>query len=93
MTDIKSILPLAHAHPPPSLSPVGTHLTVPSSLLVPLTNTITLRNTPVAPTHPPRATASPAKLLDNLPPKAAPIQESINLVKDKPLRAVVVLER
>ncbi len=39
-----------------------------------------------------RAAASPAKPLDNLlhlPPEAAPVQEAINLVEDKPLKAAV----
>ncbi len=46
-----------------------------------------LRNALVALTPPHQAAAAPAKLLDNLlhlPPKLAPIQETINLVKDKP---------
>jgi hypothetical protein len=46
-------------------------------------------------TPPPGAAAAPAKLLDDLlyvPPKATPIQEAIDLVKDKPLKAVVALE-
>ena len=37
--------------------------------------------------------ALPAKLLEDLlhqPPKAAYVQEAINLVKDKPLKAAIV---
>ncbi len=46
----------------------------------------------MAPTQAPQAAASPTKPLDDLiylPPKAAPIQEAINLVKDKPLKVAV----
>jgi hypothetical protein len=49
----------------------------------------------VAPT-PHRAMAAPAKLLDNLlhlPPEAAPVQEAIYLVEDKPLEAAVAPEQ
>jgi hypothetical protein len=64
-------------------------------LLVTVANTSTLRNALVAPTlH--WAAAAPAKPLDNLlhlPPKAAPIQEVINLVEDKSLEATVAPEQ
>jgi hypothetical protein len=52
-TDIKSILPLAHAHPPLLPSLPGTLLAIPSSLLITVADTSMLRNAPVAPTHPP----------------------------------------
>jgi hypothetical protein len=77
----------------PSL--LGILLTVHSSLLVTVANTSTLQNALAAPT-PHRAVAAPAKPLDDmlhLPPKAAPVQEAIDLIKDKPLEAAVALEQ
>jgi hypothetical protein len=51
---------------------------------------------PSGPDPPPRATASPAKPLDDLlhlPPETAPVQEANDLVKDKPLEAAVAPEQ
>jgi hypothetical protein len=77
----------------PSL--LGIHLTIHSSLFVTVANTSTLQNALAALT-PHRAVAAPAKLLDDLlhlPPKAAPVQEAIDLIKDKPLEAAVAPEQ
>jgi hypothetical protein len=64
-------------------------------LLVTVANTSTLRNALAVPT-PHWAVAAPAKPLDDLlhlPPEAAPVQEAIDLVKDKPLKAAVAPEQ
>jgi hypothetical protein len=79
---------------PPLPSTLGILLVVHSILLVTVANTSTLQNALAAPT-PHRAAAAAAKPLDDLlhlPPKAAPVQKAINLVKDKPLKAAVSQE-
>jgi hypothetical protein len=76
-------------------SPLGTLLAIHSISHITIANTSTLWNALVAPT-PHRAAAAPAKPLADLlhlPPEAAPIQEAINLVKDKPLKAAVAPEQ
>ncbi len=98
-TDIKTIPP-AHAHPPPLPSPLGTLLAVPAGH--PPRRPLQLARhrrrhqhaleRPGGPDPTRRAGASPAKPLDNLlhlPPEAAPVQEAIDLVEDKPLEATV----
>jgi hypothetical protein len=78
------------------LSPLGTLLDVHSSLLVSIANTSTLWNALMAQTPHHRAVAALAKPLDDLlhlPPEASPIQEAIDLVKDKPLEAAVAPEQ
>ncbi len=61
-------------------------------MLVSVANTSTLPNALVALTPHHRAAAALAKPLEDLlylPPKAAPVQEAIDLIKDKPLKAAV----
>jgi prophage DNA circulation protein len=77
----------------PSL--LGILLTVHSSLLITVANASRLRNTLAALTSH-RAVAAPANPLDDLlhlPPKAAPVQEAIDLIKNKPLEAAVTPEQ
>jgi hypothetical protein len=76
-------------------SPLDTLLTIHFTLLITIANTSTLWNALAAPNPHHQAAAAPMKPLDNLlhlPIKAAPVQEAINLVEDKPLKDAVTLE-
>ncbi len=89
MTDIKSILPFAHARPPPLPSLLGTLHAVPSSLLVTVANTSTLRNALVAPAHPPKLQHHPQSrwtICSTCPPRPPLSRRQLTLLRTSHLR-------
>jgi hypothetical protein len=90
-TDIKLYSP--HSRQPPTVAiPAGHPLCHPLQLARHRCQHQHALERPGGPDTTRRAAASPAKPLDNLlhlPPKAAPVQEAIDLVEDKPLKAAV----